>query len=268
MNIVLWNAAFVLLAVPQTEKAKADEIARVTDLVKQVQRADYEGNRPALAKLHDDLAPFVESPTLRSRVQYWRGFALWRRSINGFNEGAAPAELERDLMQAIEDFRAASTADPSFSDAKVGEGSSLVNLSFLKMNSDSGRAREWFLQSAAVLDAARKANPDNPRLLWVQGANQWYARPGQGGGQAAAFATYERGLEIARADKSRKAGPIDPQWGEPELLMNLAFAHLNAATPNPVLAEKYAREALALVPYWHYVKDILLPQILKQPRSG
>jgi hypothetical protein len=26
-------------------------------------------------------------------------------------------------------------------------------------------------------------------------------------------------------------------------------------------AEQDARSALALVPYWHYVKDILLPQI-------
>jgi hypothetical protein len=27
-------------------------------------------------------------------------------------------------------------------------------------------------------------------------------------------------------------------------------------------AERYARNALEIVPYWHYVRDILLPQIL------
>ena len=27
-------------------------------------------------------------------------------------------------------------------------------------------------------------------------------------------------------------------------------------------AERYARTALEIVPYWHYVRDILLPQIL------
>ena len=27
-------------------------------------------------------------------------------------------------------------------------------------------------------------------------------------------------------------------------------------------AERYAHDALEIVPYWHYVRDILLPQIL------
>jgi hypothetical protein len=52
-------------------------------------------------------------------------------------------------------------------------------------------------------------------------------------------------------------------WGEAELLMNLAFANLNRATPDLAAAERYAESALALVPYWHYVQNILLPQIRK-----
>jgi hypothetical protein len=45
--------------------------------------------------------------------------------------------------------------------------------------------------------------------------------------------------------------------------MNLAFANLNRAKPDLAAAERYAQSALALVPYWHYVRDILLPQIRK-----
>jgi hypothetical protein len=43
--------------------------------------------------------------------------------------------------------------------------------------------------------------------------------------------------------------------------MSLAAGNLYRATPDLVAAEQYAREALALVPYWHYVRDILLPAI-------
>jgi hypothetical protein len=43
--------------------------------------------------------------------------------------------------------------------------------------------------------------------------------------------------------------------------MSLAWAHLNQTAPDPRAAEAYAAEALALVPYWHYVRDILMPQI-------
>ena len=45
--------------------------------------------------------------------------------------------------------------------------------------------------------------------------------------------------------------------------MNLAYGHLNTkAKPDPDAAECYARQALEIVPYWHYVRDILLPQIV------
>jgi hypothetical protein len=46
-------------------------------------------------------------------------------------------------------------------------------------------------------------------------------------------------------------------------MMNLAYSHLNKSTPNVETAERYARSALAIVPDWHYVRDILLKQILE-----
>jgi hypothetical protein len=42
--------------------------------------------------------------------------------------------------------------------------------------------------------------------------------------------------------------------------MSLAYLHATA-TRNRALARAYAEGALALVPEWHYVRDILLPQI-------
>jgi hypothetical protein len=43
--------------------------------------------------------------------------------------------------------------------------------------------------------------------------------------------------------------------------MSLAWSNLNRTAPDLDAADKYAHSALALVPYWHYVRDILLPQI-------
>ena len=41
--------------------------------------------------------------------------------------------------------------------------------------------------------------------------------------------------------------------------MSLAWSEMHKAKPDPSAAERYANEALLLVPYWHYVRDILLP---------
>jgi len=55
---------------------------------------------------------------------------------------------------------------------------------------------------------------------------------------------------------------MEPSWGKPELMMSLAYCYLNAKSPDLNAAERYARNALEIVPYWHYVRDILLPQIV------
>jgi hypothetical protein len=43
--------------------------------------------------------------------------------------------------------------------------------------------------------------------------------------------------------------------------MNRAWSNLNRNTPDLKAAQADAAAALALVPYWHYVRDILIPQI-------
>jgi len=65
-----------------TELHPADKIGlersrdSIIRIVTQIQRADYEGDRPALRRLHDELTPIPEDNKLAARVLYWRGFAL------------------------------------------------------------------------------------------------------------------------------------------------------------------------------------------------
>ena len=112
-----------------------------------------------------------------------------------------------------------------------------------------------------LLKDAKTAAPDNPRLLWVVGPNQWSTPPERGGGQDKAIATYKKGLDAIREHKESIIDPLEPTWGEPELLMSLAWSNLNRTAPDLEAAEEYAQAALKQVPYWHYVRDILMPQI-------
>ncbi len=227
----------------------------MTDLVARIRTADYEGNRRELAKLFEAMEPYARG-SFASRARYWRGFAMWRRALNGFNDDVGKTELAEDLKNGIAEFEAALTADPRFTDAKVGLASCSVNLSVLS----SGPERTaLFRRQWELLGEARKEAPKNPRLAWVLGAAEFYTPPSLGGGQEGAIATYEAGLESAK--KERVADSLDPSWGEPELLMNLAFSNLNRAHPDLDAADRYARAALAQVPNWHYVRDILIPQV-------
>src|SRR2546423_15382420 len=112
-----------------SDKTSREQAARI---VAQIQRADYEGDRATLKKCYDELTSFVDNEELASRVRYWRGFDRWRSAINGFNDSVDPKEIEQDLRQAVDEFKAASQKDQTFVDAKIGMISCLGYLAFMK----------------------------------------------------------------------------------------------------------------------------------------
>jgi hypothetical protein len=244
---------------PEVKRSADPSRDSIISIVNQIQRADYEGDRTALKRLHDELTPIPEDNKLASRVLYWRGFAMWRRAINGFNETPTPTDLETDLTQATADFKDAIARDPAFVEPKIGAGSSFGYLMYLHRK-DQARVQELFQQSSPLLKEALVTAPDNPRLLWVLGPIRWSSPPERGGGQDKAFELYKRGLQEIRQQKP-SSDRLEPSWGEPELLMNLAWSNLNRTEPDLKAAEEDAQAALKLVPYWHYVRDILMPQI-------
>jgi hypothetical protein len=257
LTIFVLSATDLCPAVKTSPEASRDSIIRI---VTQIQRADYEGDRAALKLLHERLTPIPEDSKLASRVLYWRGFALWRRAINGFNETPTPADLEEDLTLAVTDFKDAIGRDPAFVEAKIGAVSSLGYLMY-SHKTDPTRVQELLQQLSPVLKDAMTTAPDNPRLLWVLGPIRWSSPPERGGGQEKAIETYNKGLEAVHNQKRDASDPLEPSWGEPELLMSLAWSNLNRTTPDLNAAEQDAQAALKLVPYWHYVRDILMPQI-------
>ncbi len=246
---------------------------QITKLVVQIQRADYEGDRAALRRLYNDLAPFADDKEFGAKVQYWRGFALWRRALNGLNESVDAHDTEQDLKQAVSEFDAAISKDPAFVDARASAGATRGTLiAFYRRNpelapelKDTARMQEFIKKALSYMNEAEAAEPENPRVLWVLGPVQWYLAQQHGAtpdkATDAAIEMYQRGLKAARSHKSAVRDPLVPSWGEPECLMSLAGSNFYRTAPDLAAAEQYAHAALALVPYWHYVRDILIPLI-------
>jgi tetratricopeptide (TPR) repeat protein len=256
-----FHAALVWVACACTTSAAEDPArAPIGRIITQIQRKDYEGDRAALKRSYDDLSVFLKNNSLASRVRYWRGFAMWRRAINGLNDSVDPKELEKDLNQALEEFKQSLGADPQFVESKIGTISCLGNLIFIHQKEEA-RVRDLIAKSSPFVKEVQASAPDNPRFLWVLGPIFFATSPSQGGGQDKAIALYNKGLEAVRKSPAAETDPLEPSWGEPELLMSLAWSNLNKTPPDLDAAEENARSALQLIPYWHYVKDVLLPQI-------
>ncbi len=246
-----------------------DSRQRAATIVAGIQRADYEGDRASLRRLYGELKqlPATDEPRFASRLRYWQGFALWRRALNGFSDSAVPEDLTRDLEQAVVEFEEALRLDGQFTDAKVGMLSCIGNLAAMRRN-DPVRVKEALPRIMQLATETLAAAPENPRVYWALGPVRWWTPPEHGGGQDAAFAIYEKGLQLARRQRGARTDALEPSWGEPELLMSLAWSSLNKATPDAGVAQTYAREALRLVPHWRYVKRVLLPQIEQAKKKG
>lgn len=132
-------------------------------------------------------------------------------------------------------------------------------IGYLHMNDNA-----WLDKFYPGFGEAQRAIKDrtNPRFIWVIGPGVWRTPVDKGGGQEAVLKLYEQALLKVRSSK-KSDNPLEPRWGEAELLMSLAYTHLNKEKPDLPAAESHARAALKLVPHWHYVKDILMPQIAK-----
>ncbi|HNF93528.1 MAG TPA: hypothetical protein PLQ75_02665 [Anaerolineales bacterium] len=230
------------------------------DVIEQIRRADYKGDRKTLQILGRKLVSVSTDQAITARILYWRGFAFWRSAINGFNDSTIPAEIESDIQSAIAEFDAAIQEDDMFLDAKISAAACrglLVYLNHVGMSSQ----KDLLMQAQQLLKMVKDVSPDHPRLLWVMGPIYWNAPLDRGGGADVCIEMYKRGLEIIRTMEVTSRNDLEPTWGEAELLMSLAWSYLNHPTSNLESAELYAKTALDIVPYWHYVRDILLPQI-------
>lgn len=268
-----WIAAcaslFVFAGAPEGPSQRESTAAaqQLSDTVEAIRHADYRGERDELRRLAQAMPDSTTADLEKYRL-YWRGFAYWRRAINGFNETSMPGDLMSDLELASTDLRAALRLDPSFEDAKSALAGCLMSEMFLASTKPAEVKTKIYEAGIAAIRALKESATDNPRSLWILGGNEMGAPPPWGGDMVKAAAIYERGLAAARREASQGTpAPWIPRWGAPECLMSLAYLHSHGIATRRDLARAYALGALAAAPDWHYVADILLPSIEALPAA-
>jgi hypothetical protein len=259
------NALLLAVLAGVAAPAAAPETT-LSDLVVAVRTADYRGAREDLKRL----AVALEQPgdaRLAAYRHYWRGFAWWRRALNGFNEMPLPGDLEADLRACEASFRAALAREPEWIEPRIG----LVGCwsALLYVPSVGGPRRETILKEALpMVREVDERGSENPRALWLDGGSRIGAPPPRGGDLQKAAAIFRRGVAYALDEqRSIPAGePVwIPRWGGAENLMSLAYLYTHTAVAHRPLALAYAEGALLAAPEWRYVRDVLWPQIMALP---
>lgn len=220
--------------------------------------ADYRADLEELARLRDEVLALTDDPALGYLAHYWAGFASWRIAINGASRGMSMQDLQAHLEKAETELEASIRRKDDFADGHAAAAGVCGWLMGFYRNDPAG-LRERIEKFERLLARAEELEPDNPRMLWVKAAPFLYLPPEKGGNIDRAIEIYRRMDEVSQAVSD--AGSPLPDWGKPEALMSLAFAHLQKAPPDVASAGEEARAALRLQPEWSYVRDVLVPQI-------
>jgi hypothetical protein len=228
-------------------------------LVAEVQEADYQGDLRRLGELHESMERFVQEPTLAKHARYWRGFALWRRALNGLGQGADAESADRDFALANEEFRAALRLDSAWFEAKVGLVAGLTNRVFFNRG-DAALRSEFIREYRPILDGLLADAPSNPRLVFVAAPQLFHAPPEVGGSRERAIEMIDRTIQEPSTAAVAVVSDLEPRWGKAELHMLLATLLLRADLELD-RAERHARQALAMRPQWRAVRENLLPAI-------
>jgi hypothetical protein len=261
MPFVIWLLLVLASSGSGSPSRLEQDLAR---LVPAIRAADYRGDRPALDRLEAELGRLSGSGLEEYRL-YWRGFARWRRAINGFNEKPAPGDLGADLEAAVGHFRAALEKRPGWVEARLALLGCWGNQIYVA-GEDAARRQAILAEAIPASKALEADGADNSRALWILGGLQLWAATNRGGDPQKAAATLRRGVEAAYREALAGVRPAwAPTWGGPENLMDLAFLYSRTAPGNRAAAIAYAEGAVTAVPEWHYVRDILLPQIEAMP---
>jgi hypothetical protein len=244
-----------------------EEQSRLHEIVAQIKLADFEDNRAALNDLYQQLTPYLQNENAAPLIHYWRGFALWRRALNGFSDSTSKGDLDADLSQASREFVAAGRSQHIAVEAEIGEAACEGTLIFLHHNEPTELQRH-LARDADLMKRLQQAVPNNPRYLWVLGGSLWNRPASAGGSQATATDAYRRGLAAIDDQPNPMSVSVEPTWGKAELLMSLAWSSLHQTAPDLNQADQYARQALSVAPTWHYVRDLLIPQIAQARASN
>jgi tetratricopeptide (TPR) repeat protein len=166
-------------------------------------------------------------------------------------------DLIANLEKAAANFEASIRLQDDFADGYAAAAGVNGWLGAFDMRNNPAETPKRIKKFWRLLTRATELEPDNPRVLWVKAVPLLVLPPDKGGNLDGAIALYRRMDELSKAE-SDPASPL-PDWGKPEALMSLAFAHLQQS--DLAAAGEEARAALRLQPEWSYVRDVLVPQI-------
>jgi outer membrane protein assembly factor BamB len=200
--------------------------------------AYHRGDREGLAQAEARFSGWGSEPSVAPLAWYYAGFAAWQQAL------VAPrGEAVKHVDAAIAHLDKALEIDRGLADAHV----ILVRLYPMYWQFDRGRAGIIAMKGDEHLDAALRLDPENPRVMAVEGMDLALSPVEYGGDPERGLARLESA--VARFEKAPAEGSgLQPDWGHALALVWYAQVLQRLSPPRVEDARQAAERALAIAP--------------------
>ena len=240
--------------------ATAAEFAEVwPGLVERIERAyvlgDASGMRSARTAVKGLLGPELTDDQ-RSIARYTVAYLNWRLFF--LTDGSAGDERDALLDEALELL----DADVADNDANAESHALMASVYGLQIS--QSRLRAAFLGTRAGRASARalELEPNNPRVLLLDGIGKLNTPRAFGGGEDRAEALL---LRAVAAFRTEPAGRPWPRWGRIDA--HAWLGQVAAQRGDPDGARRHYLQALEIEPQFAWVRSVLLPALEQEQRQ-
>ncbi len=171
-------------------------------------------------------------------------------------------KVKKYTQSGIETINKSLDLNPEFADSYV----LLEALNFNRWQYEQEKMQDIISASQSADDAAKKLEPNNPRLLLITGIAQFYTPEAFGGGVKVAIPTLEKSLTAFKNRKEKSE--IYPDWGNDMAMGYMALSLMKRdADGDMKKAKTYIDEAIIVNPDSGFINKYVMDEYNKNTKS-
>ena len=237
----------LLSTLPSAVLGSGDDIEALLNARVKAEYAFYTEDPRYLGNVQGEFESLTNNRAIEGLAYYYAGYVGYRRAqlIVGADKSAAVEHLD----SCIDALRKAIKADREFAEAHA----LLSGCYSLKAGAQSMKAVYLGPKASRRIARARELAPENPRVVLLDGLNDYYRPSALGGDVDSAFTKFLEAAELfAEASPAR---PGNPDWGHAEVHALLGEIYL--ARKEAAKARESFERALLIVPDYKKVQNQL-----------
>jgi tetratricopeptide (TPR) repeat protein len=236
----------------------AQNIEAIIKAKEAVQKAAITGDAASLKaarELAQAAVAQMSEPNKKAAALYFVGYAHYSL----VNLPSEKDTKEQNTDAGIAALEEAVKLEPAFADAYALLGS----LYGQKAGSGMMAGMKYGQKSSVTMERALLLQPQNPRIIMLEGISLFFKPAMWGGNKQKALANLQRACELAEQGAYAAKEAIMPDWGHAEVFAwkGIMFAKSDEAGTDIDNAKAAYERALQIAPDYGWVKNVLLPKL-------